>query len=473
MKKYRAALLLTAGIAIVFVSMFINGCDKNLSLNSNITEYEKNSDLAAKLDEFMTAYNLNSSYKYSGTILAAKDDEILLKKGYGMANYEKKISNQPDNVFAIGSITKSFTAVAILQLQEKGLLNVDDPVSKYIDGNTRGNDITIHHLLTHTSGYPRDGIISKKRHVSVDENVESIGKHSLLFEPGDDFSYSNAGYTILAAIIEKVSGKSYNNYIKENILSPLYMDKSRGGIDSSYADNQSIGYKITTNPPVRSSIYDLSCVTGSGNLYSTVDDLYKYDRALYSSKLLTEESIGKIFFPYWGDWNDGYGYGWQITEMFGHKKFYHGGTINEGGYVSLMIRYPEDEAVLIFLTNNTDNTALNAVSGTMEAIIFGKEYVIPEKAKNIQIAAEVLKQYAGMYDFGNGVQLSVNYKNGKLYSTADDGNLYELLPLSDKSFYYDDHQWIRGEFIINKDNNDVTLKIMNANRVFEGKKIKE
>lgn len=457
LKMKRLISLLTAAYIAVFFSLIPTGC-------------EKQSGIEAKLDEFMSAFNKYSSYKYSGVILVAKGDEILLNKGYGMADYQKKLPNTPESVFAIGSITKSFTAACIMQLQEKGMLNVNDPVSKYIDGNSRGDDITIHHLLTHTSGLPRDGKYSGTLEVPLEENVSYISKYTLLFEPGEDHMYSNAGYQLLAAIIEKVSGKSYSDYINENIFVPLGMDTSRCGVDASYADDQSIGYKIETGEPVRQSIYNFSCITGSGNIYSTAEDLYKYDRGLYD-KLLTEESLSKIFSPQFGNWKNGYGYGWEITERNGHKKISHGGNIGGGGYVSLMIKYPEDDYVLIFLTNNSDTTALYTVSESMEAIIFDEEYVIPEKT-GVKVDSEVLKQYTGEYSLGKNIIIPVSYEDGKLYTTADDGNTYELLPISKYRFCFEDHQWITYEFVMDKDNNTVILKARNASRGFEGKKVK-
>ncbi|GAA0181315.1 hypothetical protein SH2C18_38650 [Clostridium sediminicola] len=473
MKKIKFILVTEALIMFLFLGCIICGCEnkeKSISIN---TKEKNESDIGLKLDEYMKAYNENCSYKYSGTILVAKGDEILLNKGYGMANYKENVPNNSNSVFAIGSITKSFTAVGIMQLQEKGLLNVDDPISKYIEGHKRGDDITIHHLLTHTSGIKREGMFLGREEVPLDRNIDYINKNSLLFEPGEDYSYSNAGYNILAAIIEKVSGKSYNDYIRDNILIPLEMNTSRCGIDDSYVDNQSIGYEILTNDPKILSIYNFSCITGGGNIYSTVEDLYKYDRALYPEKLLNKESLEKIFTPHWGDCSYGYGYGWEITERFRHRKINHGGCIGGGGYNSMIIRYPDDDYVLIFLTNNSDHTALYAVFDSMEAIIFEEDYIMPEKIKTVDVNSEILKEYAGEYEFGEGFIVTVTFNNGKLYSDADDGNIYELFPITEKDFYYENHECTRDEFIMDKNNNVVGLKISNNTRVFEGKKIKE
>ncbi len=184
--------------------------------------------------------------------------------------------------------------------------------------------------------------------------------------------------------------------------------------------------------------------------------------------LKLQEFINTIFTPHWGDWSNGYGYGWEITERNGHKKITHGGNIGGGGYVSTIVRYPEDDYVLIFLTNNLDYTAITTVTETLEAIVLGENYILPEKAKDIKIDSEVLNQYAGEYDLGKG-KITVSLKDDKLYATADDGNNYELYPIGENKFYYADHECIQAEFVLNNDNTTI-LKVQNASRYFEGKK---
>jgi len=451
----------------VLFCCIICSCTNRAADSFSDTEQNNQYNIASELDEYMTSYNENSSYKYSGAILVAKGDEILLNKGYGMANYEEDISNEPNSVFAIGSLSKSFTAAAIMQLQEKQLLSVEDPISKYIDGHERGDDITIHHLLTHTSGLKRDGLVYGLNGVSLKENIDYIIKASLLFEPGEDYSYSNAGYNILAAIIEKVSGKSYNEYIRDNIFVPLEMNSSRCGIDDSYGDNQAIAYKILTGDPIKLRMFDFSKLIGSGNIYSTVEDLYKFDRALCSDKLLSKESLGKMFTVY-SDSN--YGYGWGIAERFGHKEISHNGHID--GYYSSILRYPDDDFVLIFLTNNSDSTALFEVSETIAAIVFKKEYyTAPKKINVVEVKSEILKKYSGRYEVEEGFSITITYNNGKLYSKHDDGSVYELLPVSDTDFHVKEHESHRVKFIMDKNNNVVGVKLLSISSIYEGEKV--
>ncbi len=462
MKKVK--LLATTLIIIATFCAVACSCTNRAESSFSAEGQKDISDIAAELDEFMTSFNKNSGYKYSGAVLAAKGDEILLCKGYGMADYESSIPNKPSNVFAIGSLTKSFTAAAIMQLYEKQYLDVNDSISKYIDGHPRGDDITIHHLLTHTSGLVRDGAVSGSKAISLKENIDHINSSPLLFEPGDGYSYSNAGYNILAAIIEKVSGISYGDYLKDNIFVPIGMNSSSCGVDDSYIGNQAVGYRIFDEVPMKLPMYDFSKLTGSGNIYSTVLDLYKYDRALYNDKLLNKESIRRMFSSY-SDSN--YGYGWGIGERYGHREISHNGHID--GYYSAIFRYPEDDYVLIFLTNNSDYSALHDVSEAMAAIIFGKEYyTTPEVINVVEVDKETLEKYCAQYRFDEGLSITITYTGGILYSRHNDGSTYELLPVSDKVFHYKGHESTRLEFVSDKDANVVGIKLMGVASVYEG-----
>ncbi len=245
------------------------------------------------------------------------------------------------------------------------------------------------------------------------------------------------------------------------------MNSSRGGIDDSYGDNQSTGYKILTNEPVKLPMFNFSKIIGCGNIYSTVEDLYKYDRALYSDKLLSKQSLDKIFTSYS---QVNYGYGWGISERFGHREISHNGHID--GYYSSILRYPDDDCVLIFLTNNSDNTAVYAVSETMAAILFGKDYIMPKKPNVVKVSTEILKRYAGTeFDFEEGLSIEIIYLDGKLFSRHNDEMVYELLPVSETDFYYKNHECTRVEFKMDKNNDVVGLKILNNASVFEGKKV--
>lgn len=452
MKIKKILYLLTIILVLIFLSFNFSACKKN--------------DIANKLDNYMLAFNKNSNFKYCGTILVAKGDKILFNKAYGMANYEKRIPNKPNSVFAIGSISKSFTAVAIMQLQEQQLLSVNDPISKYIAGNERGDDITIHQLLTHTSGLIRDGLRPSSFRTTLEENINYINKQPLLFEPEASSSYSNAGYTFLAAIIEKVSGKNYNDYIRDNILIPLKMKNSSLGMDALYKARQSIGYKILANETRRLSLIDFSNIIGCGNIFSTTEDLYKYNKALHSEKLLNKDSLDKMFTSY-SDFN--YGYGWGVSKFLEHKEFSHNGHI--GGYNSTIIRFPDDDYVLILLSNNDDDTAINQVCRDLSAIVLGEKYIMPEKIEVVSIDSKTLEKYVGEYEFAEGIKISIKYENGEFYQTEKDGKKFKLLPLSKIEFYPKHDEYSRLKFILDK-NNDVTgVEIFTNWKLYVAKKV--
>lgn len=438
----------------------------SLGLLLGCEEAEENNELNA----FTSAYSDNCSYPFSGTVLVARGNEILLDESYGMANYEKDIPNTSDTVFPIGSITKSFTAVGILQLQEKGLLNLEDPISKYTGFEIDDQVITIHQLLTHTSGLPREGKYVGKDFVTLEEHAKYIKGLDLTFKPGEKQAYSNAGYILLAYIIEEITGDTYIDYMTENIFKPLDMKQTYFGMDAAYHNGEAIGYRLLKDNPMKLSIYNFSNIIGSGNIYSTTKDLFKYDRSFYNEKLISRKSINGIMSPQWGDTMNGYGYGWELSKRYDYQKISHGGVIGGGGYTSLMIKYPKEEYVLIFLTNNSESIALNAVSETLEAIIFNKDYVMPVALRDHQVDLELLELYAGNYKFEEGFTISITIKEGQLYSNADDGNQYRLLPVNDTTFLFDGHELVKVQFEENKETNRKILKFHNRTSYYEGLK---
>lgn len=449
----------------IFIRLFILLCFFiSFGLLLGCEEVDENNELS----EFMSAYEDHCSYPYSGTVLVAKGDEILLNEGYGMADYEKDVPNTSDTVFPIGSITKSFTAVAVMQLYEEGLLNLEDPISKYTGFGIDDEDITVHQLLTHTSGLPREGKYVGKGYVTLKEHTDYIKELNLSFKPGENYSYSNAGYILLAYIIEEITGDTYIDYMTENILEPLDMNQTYFGMDASHKSGEAIGYRLLKNNPMKLSIYNFSNIIGSGNIYSTTEDLYKYNRSFHEETLISKESINEVMSPQWGDDMNGYGYGWELSSRYDYQKISHGGVIGGGGYTSLMIKYPEEEYILIFLTNNSESIALNAVSETLEAIIFNKDYVMPVELKDHKVDLELLESYTGDYKFEEGFTVFITLKEGQLFSNADDGNQYRLLSLDDHTFFFEGHELIKLQFEKNKETNEKILKFHNRTSYYEG-----
>ena len=325
-------------------------------------------DIEAKVDACINAYI--ESGNFSGSVLIAHGEDVLVCKGYGLANIEHGVLNTPHTKFRIGSVTKQFTSMAVIQLQERGLLSTEDFLAKYIPDYPHGDEITIHHLLTHTSGVVNFTSLSdfdeiEILNLSIEETIELFKNKPLDFQPGEKYKYSNSGYVLLGFIIEKVSNKSYADYIKENIFDPLDMKNSGYDSYSKIINNRAAGYISSKNGLVNAGYIDMSIPHGAGALYSTVEDLFRWDRALYTEKLVKNDSLKKIFTPFKND----YGYGWFISERFGRKCVQHGGGI-EGFKVNIS-RYPDSRACIIVLSN-FEHAPVSDISQDLAAILFGE-----------------------------------------------------------------------------------------------------
>lgn len=455
------------GLVFMAVLVIMTGC-----IDQGGEQAPSEKDVGAELKGYMEAYQTYWHRPYNGALLIAKDGEVLYEAAFGIADDRNNRMNSVDSVFPIGSVTKSVTAAAILQLQAEGLMDVDDPISKYVKGHPRGDEITIHQLLTHTSGMAREGLFLGTQHVDLDTNIDFINRVPLQFEPGAEFAYSNAGYQYLAKIIEIASGIDYNAYIQKEILDPLGMAHSYMGVDETYGENQSIGYEIIDGAPIRLHIYNFSAIIGGGNIYSTVRDMAQYTSALEGEGLFPHDLTAMLNGRYVDAGGYEYGYGWESVEKFGAVRYSHAGCIGNGGYNSLVIRYPEEKISLIFLTNNADTTALFAVSGAMEAILFDQPYLMPTSMERIRMDEETLLEYQGTYLINEEVEISFVVNEGKLMTIADDGNPYEVIPIGQDRFYYEGHESVQVIFQ-RKEGEVVGVAFYNQANQFEGIKIEE
>ena len=275
--------------------------------------YSSCCSMTAKLDHYVQMYA--DQGLFSGAVLVAKDGKILLCKAYGMANLEHDIPNKIDTKFKIASMTKSFTAMAIMQLQEMGKLAVQDSLAKYIPDYPRGKEITIHQLLTHTSGVPHHaaGQYDKQEKIqqyTLETRIALFKNKPLDFNPGEKFGYSDYGYILLTYIIEKASGETYEQFLKEYIFDPLSMQNTGYDDYKRIIKNRASGYTLFgTN----ADYIDMSFLSGAGALYSTVQDLYRWDQALYTDKLISKKSLDTMFTPF----KDNTGYGWGVLSADG------------------------------------------------------------------------------------------------------------------------------------------------------------
>lgn len=306
--------------------------------------------------------------QFSGSILVARNGVPLFRQSFGLANREWDVPNTPDTKFRIGSITKEFTATAILQLAEGGKLSIDDPVSKYyVEAPPAWKDITIKHLLTHTSGIPSYTAIPHffAADARLDRKPEEIIKLTqdkpLEFAPGSKFSYDNSGYIILGYIIEKVSGENYADYVQHHIFDPLGMKSTGYDVSETIIPKRASGYDWAKTKLINTPYLSMTEPYSAGSLYSTVDDMLLWDQALYSGKLLSPHSYQEMF----TDYGHGYGFGWVIDNQFGHQHIWHNGGIN--GFISRLDRYPHDKLTVIVLSNQT-NAPINRIAAGFAAI---------------------------------------------------------------------------------------------------------
>ena len=339
-----------------------------------------------QIDELISLYNKYD--QFNGAALVAENGKVIYKKGFGFANMEWNIPNQPDTRFRLGSITKQFTATLILQLVEQGKLKLDGRVSDYLDGYRKdiGGKITIHHLLTHTSGLPnytaQPGFAEtvSRNPYAVDAFVKKYTSGDLEFEPGAKFSYSNSGYFLLGAIIEKVTGKAYEQVLKESIFDPLGMKNTGYDHYDAIIGKRAAGYVKTPSGYRNAPYLDMTIPYAAGSLYSTVEDLFLWDQALNEGKVLTAKSKELMFKPNLED----YGYGFVIKNTsLGPNKLavpiiQHNGGIN--GFNTIMIRFVRDKRLLVLLNNAAQGRALDRLADGITNILYEQPYESPKRS---------------------------------------------------------------------------------------------
>lgn len=309
------------------------------------------------VDAYITAET--TQHLFRGAVLVGINGKIVFDKAYGLANEEWNVQNTTSTKFRIASLTKQFTAACILLLQERGQLNVHDPISRYLPGLPEAwQPITIHQLLTHTSGAPNYTDSSHFKRLSrmgatPQEMIALVVDKPLDFKPGSQWQYSNTGYILLGMIIEKTSGQPYADFLKRNIFSPLGMANS--GYDQAIPilKERASGYQIKDGKLVNADFIDMSVPYAAGGIYSTVEDMYRWNEALaQEGKLLSASSLKQMFTEYPEAVYQGqhYGYGVVINrQKFGKLLYYHGGGVE--GFSSVIQRYQADGVCIVVLSN--------------------------------------------------------------------------------------------------------------------------
>ncbi len=409
----------------------------------------RNLDINAKVDAYIQPYREGNNF--SGAVLIARKGKVLVSKGYGMANYELSVPNTPQTKFHIASISKPFTAAAIMILEERKLLGTDHPLTKFIPDYPNGDKITLHHLLTHTSGIPNVNDFpdydreSKFPHTTGDL-VEMSKQKPLEFQPGKRYRYSNSNYNLLAYIIEKVSGQSYGEFLKENIFAALGMNNTgHDGRATSLLENRASGYVPAGISGLENAPYlDWSIKTGNGSVYSTAEDLYKFDRALYTDKILKKTTLEKMLVQ-----GGGNSYGWFVRKRFNRRVTAANGR--SPGFTASFERFVDDHVCVIVLSNSYSAVAQTTIAADLAAIALGEEYIVPSAMKPLKVNPKILESYIGRYEFGAdffrpGAVVTIGKEKSHLLMDWGGGFHPVLVPVSETEFL-DRNFWARVTFV--------------------------
>jgi CubicO group peptidase (beta-lactamase class C family) len=366
-----------------------------------------------KLDQYATAYA--SAYDFHGVVLVAKKNQVIYQKAFGYANREWAVKNAIDTRFPVASLTKQFTAAAILQLEEQGKLSVNDKLRKFFPNYPKGDSITIHMLLNHTSGISEYFLHPEVFKFSI-HNTGTILKDTIVslfqklpfnFQPGTFWGYSNTGYILLGYIIEQVSGETFVNYIQKHLLQKAGMFHSGFYKQDSVVSRRAYGYTQTPKGIVSQEVISYNLGFSDGGLFSTTTDLLAWTAALRSNKIIGEAALAKMNQP--NREEGGAGYGIFVDRFFDRKVRFHTGNIP--GYSSIMLNYVEDDLTIIIVSNRETN--LDFFPKGIAAIVFDQEVVMPYPHKAIQINPESLRQYTGKFE--GSFPFEIVEKEGKLF----------------------------------------------------------
>ncbi len=361
---------------------------------------------------------------FMGSVLVATDGKIIFSKSYGMADLEWNVPNSPTTRFNIASMTKQFTAASILLLEDRGKLKTDDLVKKYLpDAPASWDKITIYHLLTHTSGIREDA--AKYEPGTPDKLV--FNDRPLNFQPGEQLAYTNLGYIVLGYLLERISGQTYEEFVQENIFKPLGMNDSGLMSFVSIIPRRASGYWPGSNGTENADRPDARMGFSSGSLYSTTEDLLRWEEGLFGGKLLTPASLRKMTTPFKSD----YACGLYVKRVNGRLMIEHDG--NNIGFNSDMAYYPEDRIAVIVLAN-LNGTVTGEMTRALAAVAHGEAPPIPSVHKEISLSKEVLTRYAGTYQFPH-YSLKMVPEGTHLLVEFDNGGTLAVFPESDTKFF--------------------------------------
>jgi len=394
--------------------------------------------LAKRIDAVMS--EVYKPGEPGAAVIVRKDGRTIFRKGYGMADLELGVPVEPDMVFRLGSITKQFTAVSVLMLAAEGKLALGDPITKYLpDVPTGGKTITVEHLLTHTSGIKsytnmEEWLQMWRKDMTPGEIIGLSKDKPLEFDPGTRWNYNNTGYVILGALIEKVSGETYEGFVTAHIFAPLGMKHSHYGNVEPVIPRRVPGYQMGKDGFVNAPYLSMTQPYAAGSLLSSVDDLAVWSDAVFSGKLVGKEWLDKAFTPYRladGE-SSGYGYGWFVANDRGHLSIEHGGGIN--GFTSYEMTFPADGLFIGILTNAAiEDRAPEPRAVKIADAVLGRAE--PER-KPIALAAGDMDALAGVYENADKEARYITREGDKLFSQRAGGSKMEVFAASPTELFF-------------------------------------
>jgi CubicO group peptidase (beta-lactamase class C family) len=357
---------------------------------------------------------------FSGMVAVARDHQLIFQRGYGYANLEWQIPFTPDTRFRIGSLTKQFTAAAILLLQEDGKLKTSDPISRFYPNSPAAwSNIMLRNLLTHTSGIPDVdfGLILKFSPHTPEELMKEILENPLDFEPGSKVEYGNINYVLLGRVVEQASGLLYCRFLQERIFQPLHLTETGCDWKSTLVRHRAYGYRPSPNGPVGVEDDDLSSLGGAGSLYSSTGDLIRWTEALHEGKVLSQASLTEMTTPFL----DGYGYGLQSDGEGKTLDIFHNGTVD--GFFSCLDYIPGMKTTIVVLSNlvgegNKTTPGTLALDTELVHLAMSGDAILPSEGKEASVPEKILRGYAGRYRSSNPEHplfVLLTFADGHLY----------------------------------------------------------
>lgn len=397
---------------------------------------QSDTGLTRRIDEYVTAHVTASDF--SGVVLLAKDGQPLFLKSYGLANREWLVPNGPDTKFRIGSITKPFTALLVMQLLAAGDLQFDDSICRFLAPCPAAwEPVTIHHLLTHTSGIrSHSSVPAWQERQMVPHTAEDILGYirdlPLRSAPGTRYAYNNSGYFMLGLVIEKVTGRKYEDVLKTRVLEPIGMTGTGYDWPDIVVPKRASGYRGSGDAIRNTPALDMHGVFASGALYSTALDLLKWDQALYGETLLPDALKATMWTPALA----GYAYGWEIAapspKTFGRARMSHSGGIN--GFGANLIRVPDERLTAIVLSNHEAPSA-TLMSNDILSIYYGTAVTAPVARAAAAVDPAIYDRYAGQYRLPSGVIITISREGDTLYAHAPGPGKFALTPESTTRFF--------------------------------------